>query len=290
MSADQRDLREWLPFDAATHDLARRTGQRMGWPELLQLALDGHAPLCVFLPPVEVHAPGAGESHFIVSGSRQSPRTIEGLWDLPAEGLARQHLYELLRDNTGGSGPSMAEIRTGLVVERGTTRWEIPQRVWPDHTTTGRALAVRHTALDALALALTAHPRDLSGRKAVMVTWDQISIMFTSDDRVQVTVGDQSSSSNYEGLGFANRRSPRSYRTAWKTLRALAESNGTLAVPIRQRTTIEKRMQEIRQTLRTHFRREGYEILQTSNPLPYNKHRKSYTSSFTAGVLPSFDT
>ena len=150
MSADLRRLREWLTFDQATHDLTRRSGQRMGWPELLRLALDGHAALCVSLPPVEVHAPGAGESHFIVSGSRPRPRSIEGVWDLPAEGLARQHLHQLLRDNTGGTGPLMAEIRTGLVVERGTTRWEIPQRVWPDHTTTGRALAVRWAVLDAL--------------------------------------------------------------------------------------------------------------------------------------------
>lgn len=150
MSADLRRLREWLTFDQATHDLTRRMGQRMGWPELLQLALDGHAALCVSLPPVEVHAPGAGESHFIVSGSRPRPRSIEGVWDLPAEGLARQHLHQLLRDNTGGTGPLMAEIRTGLVVARGTTRWEIPQRVWRDHVMTGSALAVRWEVLDAL--------------------------------------------------------------------------------------------------------------------------------------------
>ena len=150
MSADLRRLREWLTFDQATHDLTRRMGQRMGWPELLQLALDGHAALCVSLPPVEVHAPGAGESHFIVSGARPRPRTIEGLWDLPAEGLARQHLYQILRDNTSGTGPSMAASRAGLVVARGTTRWEIPQRVWRDHVMTGSALAVRWEVLDAL--------------------------------------------------------------------------------------------------------------------------------------------
>ena len=148
MSADQRGLRAWLPFDAATHDLARRTGQRMGWPELLQLALDGHAAVCVFLPPVEVHAPGAGAGGVTAPGAH--PRTVEGLWDLPAEGLARQHLYQILRDNTSGTGPSMAAIRTGLVVERGTTRWEIPQRVWRDHVMTGSALAVRWETLDAL--------------------------------------------------------------------------------------------------------------------------------------------
>ena len=148
MSADQRGLRAWLPFDAATHDLARRTGQRMGWPELLQLALDGHAALCVFLPPVEVHAPGAGAGGVTAPGAH--PRTVEGLWDLPAEGLARQHLYQILRDNTSGTGPSMAAIRTGLVVARGTTRWEIPQRVWRDHVMTGSALAVRWEVLDAL--------------------------------------------------------------------------------------------------------------------------------------------
>ena len=148
MSADQRRLRAWLPFDAATHDLARRTGQRMGWPELLQLALDGHAALCVFLPPVEVHAPGAGAGGVTAPGAH--PRTVEGVWDLPAEGLARQHLHQLLRDNTGGAGPLLAEIRTGLVVERGTTRWEIPQRVWRDHVMTGSALAVRWEVLDAL--------------------------------------------------------------------------------------------------------------------------------------------
>ena len=148
MSADQRRLRAWLPFDAATHALTRRTGQRMGWPELLQLALDGHAALCVFLPPVEVHAPGAGAGGVTAPGAH--PRTVEGVWDLPAEGLARQHLHQLLRDNTGGAGPLLAEIRTGLVVERGTTRWEIPQRVWRDHVMTGSALAVRWETLDAL--------------------------------------------------------------------------------------------------------------------------------------------
>ena len=111
MSADQRDLHEWLPFDAATHDLARRTGQRMGWPELLQLALDGHAPLCVFLPPVEVHAPVAGDDWVTVRGSR--PRSIEGVWNLTVEGLARQHLHQLVCDNGGVVGPAMRETRTG---------------------------------------------------------------------------------------------------------------------------------------------------------------------------------
>jgi len=284
MTADLRRLSPWVFFDAATHDLSRRTGQRIGWPEFLQMALDGRAALCVFLPPVEVHVPGASPT----PGSQ--PRTIDGPWDLPAEGLARHHLHRLLRDNTGGTGPSMAEIRTGLVVEQGTLRWEIPQRVWRDHVMTGSALAVRWEVLDALVVALTVPQHDLGGLKSAMVTWDQISIMFTSTDRVQVTVGTQSSTGNYADLGFENRRTPKGYRKAWMTLRDLAEAHGTLGVPIRQRPAIEKRMQEIRQILRAHFRREGYEILQTSDPLPYNKDRQCYTSSFTAGVRPSFDT
>ena len=148
MSADQRHLRAWLTLDEAAHDLTRRTGQRIGWPELLQLALDGHVALCVLLPQVEVHAPGVDHMGVTVPGSR--PRSIEGLWDLPAEGLARQHLYQLVRDNGGVVGPAMQETRTGLVVERGTTRWELPQRAWPDHVATGRALAVRWEVLDAL--------------------------------------------------------------------------------------------------------------------------------------------
>ena len=106
MSAGQRDLREWRPFDAATHDLARRTGQRMGWPELLQLALDGHATLCVFLPPVEVHAPGAGAGGVTAPGAH--PRSIQGVWNLTVEGLARQHLYQLGRNAMPAIHPVLA--------------------------------------------------------------------------------------------------------------------------------------------------------------------------------------
>jgi hypothetical protein len=161
MSPDLRSLRKWLLFHEVTQELTRRTGHPVGWPELLQLALDGQVALCVSLPMIEVHAPGADDRGVTVPGSR--PRTIEGLWGLPVEGLARQHLHELVRDNTGGVNPVMAEIRTGLVVQQGTTRWEIPQRVWPSHAMTGTALAVRREVIDSLVGTSTAHPSDLKG-------------------------------------------------------------------------------------------------------------------------------
>jgi hypothetical protein len=159
MSPDLRSLRKWLLFHEVTQELTRRTGHPVGWPELLQLALDGQVALCVSLPMIEVHAPGADDRGVTVPGSR--PRTIEGLWGLPVEGLARQHLHKLVRDNTGGVNPVMAEIRTGLVVQQGTTRWEIPQRVWPSHAMTGTALAVRREVIDSLVGTSTAHPSDL---------------------------------------------------------------------------------------------------------------------------------
>jgi hypothetical protein len=119
-------------------------------------------------------------------------------------------------------------------------------------------------------------------------TWEDVSIDFISDHSVQITVKNRiCPPQNSSEMGFEN-RTTKNPNKAWMALRALAEKGGAMSVDIKERETVEKRMQEIRKTLRAHFVKEHIEIPLESDPLPYDKRGKEYRALFQIGTRPSF--
>ena len=86
--------------------------------------------------------------------------------------------------------------------------------------------------------------------------------------------------------GFWNRHAQRSTK-AWDALLLLAKDNGTLPTSFKDRRRVEIRMSEIRKNLRACLASEGIEI-SDSDPLPYDKHTRTYTSTFSIGVGTTF--
>lgn len=119
-------------------------------------------------------------------------------------------------------------------------------------------------------------------------TWGDVGIAFISDERVQVTTKARTYTQNYSEMGFENRKTGKP-NLAWVTLRALAQKGGAIRVAIRERKVVEKRMQEIRKTLRAHLERERFDIPRDSEPLPYHRGGMEYRALFQIGKSPSFD-
>ena len=122
---------------------------------------------------------------------------------------------------------------------------------------------------------------------SVPATWQDVTIEFTSDERIQVKAATWSLTENYEGMGFENRTSGKP-NLAWGTLRTLAENNGSIDVPLKLRKTLEKRAQEIRKSLRAYFVKAQVAIPAESDPLPYDKRTKTYAARFKLGLRPSY--
>jgi hypothetical protein len=118
--------------------------------------------------------------------------------------------------------------------------------------------------------------------------WDDLAVLFLSDERVQITVGTQTETRNYGEMGFASKKNGAPMR-AWGILRIMAAQGGVLKVASdgRQWAEIEKRVQEIRRKFRDLF---GL----TDDPLPYIKKTRQrsddfgYHAKFKLGLRPSF--
>ena len=117
--------------------------------------------------------------------------------------------------------------------------------------------------------------------------WQEIEIAFLSDERVEIRSDRKRETYNYAELGFRDRRSgkgeePKPNR-AWVTLREMAMHDGTLPRPSpgKERTMIQKRVEEIRKRLRHRF-----EI--KADPIPFNG--TVYKTSFKIACAPSFNT
>lgn len=127
--------------------------------------------------------------------------------------------------------------------------------------------------------------RDLqSASVGATTTWDRIEIWFLSDERVRIHKDGQVETHNYDELGFGDQRNGKPNR-AWELLRTLAGSHGI----IREAKTagqpwpkVEKRIQEIRKVLRTHF---GIR----TDPIPFVTGI-GYRACFKIGCRPSFDS
>jgi hypothetical protein len=114
-------------------------------------------------------------------------------------------------------------------------------------------------------------------------SWKDVEIAFLSDHRVEICYRAKSREScSYGELGFEDRRTGNPNR-AWIVLHALAAANGTLPRPRagRERSMIQKRVEEIREKLRDYFNIEG-------DPVPFNGN--CYQTSFKITRRPCANT
>ena len=122
------------------------------------------------------------------------------------------------------------------------------------------------------------------GTGAVELQWKDIDIRFLSDHRLQITAKDKIETLNYSELGFEDARNGTPNR-AWLLFCLLAESQGTVsdgAQAEQDWRKVEKRIQEIRQILRSRF---GI----SDDPLPFIEGT-GYKARFSIGCAPSYRT
>lgn len=75
-------------------------------------------------------------------------------------------------------------------------------------------------------------------------------------------------------------------KTSWDVLRLLAEHGGTLKPVFREKSSVEKRIQEIRQALRKHFELDADPFVLDADPLLLRS--KSYRALFSISCAPSY--
>jgi hypothetical protein len=115
--------------------------------------------------------------------------------------------------------------------------------------------------------------------------WEDIEIRFTSDHRIQVFFcGKPGDAFNFGDMGFNDRRGDGGKPIrAWAFLSVLAQNDGIYpATKISGNQTVQKRAQEIRERLASHFRLDG-------DPLPFVEGL-GYRSRFKIKVSGSFNT
>jgi hypothetical protein len=125
--------------------------------------------------------------------------------------------------------------------------------------------------------------RKLRDTGPVVATWDAIEIWFLSDERIQIHIGANLETRNYAEMGFMDRRNGKPDQ-AWVTLRALAEVGGIIRTGSMGGllSKVQRRVQEIRKALRTHF---GI----VADPIPFVEG-SGYQARFKIGCTPSFHT
>jgi hypothetical protein len=115
------------------------------------------------------------------------------------------------------------------------------------------------------------------------LSWQEIEITFLSDERIEIQSGSNGRTTyNYGELGFEDRRNGKP-SLAWEVLRELARRDGDMPRPPAgtPRAKIQKRIEEIREKLGSHFKIAG-------DPIPFNGN--TYKASFKVGLRRSFDT
>ena len=115
------------------------------------------------------------------------------------------------------------------------------------------------------------------------VKWENVTIRFLSDERIQITTPTGTETLNYAEFGLENRTTKKGPRKAWVTLRDLARSEGHLPVPIARRSEIEKRIQELRALLRKRFKLQD-------DPFSCIKKGTAYRAKFVISAAKSFDS
>jgi hypothetical protein len=114
-------------------------------------------------------------------------------------------------------------------------------------------------------------------------SWEEIEIRFLSEERVQIIAGKETRTLNYAEFGFEDGRSEKP-NLAWIALRSMATLGGTIRQPnsAQDWSSVEKRMQEIRKVLRTHFSL-------SDDPLPFVED-VGYRACFKISLAQSFES
>jgi hypothetical protein len=114
--------------------------------------------------------------------------------------------------------------------------------------------------------------------------WEDVRITFLSDERVEIQIGSQRETRNYEEMGFGDRRNGTPTKS-WILLRGLASKQGIIPVEGRKQkgwAAIEKHIERTRKLLRKLF---GI----TDDPLPFEKGT-GYCLRCRIGRARSYDT
>ena len=282
----------WLDKGEAAQELSEKTGIKLSSADALRCALDRGVPFVVNVPS---GTPDCQGRHIME----------RGLWELMTKG-ARGESRRRQIESEINPGVSLWDIGGAWVERRGVQRQLRPlhgsdfprggpdyySSVIPSECTLGfRREVVEHLA-ETLNKELAEEKPTPSAPKAerVQADWKDLTITFLSDNRVQMKIGDRMLSSctceELQDAGFWDRHAQRPTK-AWDALLLLAEGNGTRSTSFEDRRHVEIRMSEMRKKLRAYLTSEGIEI-SDSDPLPYDKHTRTYTATFTIGVGTNF--
>jgi hypothetical protein len=133
-----------------------------------------------------------------------------------------------------------------------------------------------------------ATPTDDGGNSASCCnSWQDVTIEFLSDHRVQITVPGGTYNENFAEIGFKNRKTglPNS---AWEMLRTIAEGDGRISTSHIPWKKVEKRVQEIRRALRAYFQHRKITTPNT-DPMPFVKGQ-GYVAAVRLALSPSYDS
>jgi hypothetical protein len=113
------------------------------------------------------------------------------------------------------------------------------------------------------ALARRKHTKSAAGP----TSWEEVDILFLSDERVQIWIAGKPETRNYDEMGFADQRNGTPSKS-WSVLRILAQNQGMIPVTGRsgkEWAAIEKQIERTRKLLQKFFGISG-------DPLPLEKH------------------
>jgi hypothetical protein len=113
--------------------------------------------------------------------------------------------------------------------------------------------------------------------------WEDVSIRFLSDHRVEVAARGHVETRNYSEMGFEDHRTGNPNK-AWELLRSMAEQGGLLRGPKlgRERSKVEKTVQELRKSLRHLFQLGG-------DPVEFSRKDGGYKARFRVESTKSYE-
>jgi hypothetical protein len=132
---------------------------------------------------------------------------------------------------------------------------------------------------------VTGGEAETEGQDAPSLRWEDIEIRFTSEHRVQIFIGNKPGTTlNFADMGFEDRRGVGGKPIrAWELLLSLSANVGSFpAAKISGDQTIQKRAQELRDRLGSHFHI-------ADDPLPFQEGT-GYKTRFKITRSTSFDT
>ena len=314
MTFDKWSLKNFLTIDEIAKRLSAESKDNttVSWPDVLSLALDGHLPLVVKIPP-KTYVYGEAKN-----GSRL---TIEGIWSLVMEGErgsnARRSIdrdYRRLADLPPANDDGIGEVW----VEGDGEQWQLdpygslPTEVLESPVTLG-ALKSRNPSYPAGCIVGAQSEaverllaQEISPFKTLIkAEWKDVTItLLPNEQNVQITVHNKVLPvTSYEALGFENKRTKQSIK-AWETFKELAESKSNrIALPRKKgltnpkdldsdgnlskeswkdetgdmdRVNIENRVIEINTKLRKALASHWFEIPDTPAPLVFNNENHCY--------------